>query len=192
MPVEVLPRVIQVKARSGPVSRPKGTCLAARSGRSAGQMYRHRVHRLRRIEAVAAGPGGKLSAVSDAELAPELLDLVLDGVRAEEEAPADLVVWQPERDELEEPRLGLDPRRAAQEIAEELPVPAPQLQVEDGGAVGDALERPRRLLAAHLEVDDRADPTGEETLQRPRCHRVGAADERNDRELRPVAVELEA
>src|SRR3954452_9234671 len=63
------------------------------------------------LEAVPAGPGGELDPVACADGAAELLDAVLDRVRAEMQLLSDLAVAQPACDERQHLCLQAEQRR---------------------------------------------------------------------------------
>src|SRR5712691_4630007 len=146
---------------------------------------------VRRVEAVPACPGGELDAVPRPEPVAQVLDVVLDRVGAQVQAPADLVVRQAAGNELDELNLRLAAWLVgAQDLAEKAPLAPLQVELEDGRASRRALDRPRRLRRRCGEVKEARQSQGEERLQLPGTQRLRAADEPGDRQPRSSPLEL--
>src|SRR5712692_1436884 len=157
---------------------------AARARQPAPALFGH-------VETVPPRPGRELRPVADAEVGAELLGVVLDGVGAQVQAAADLVVGEPEGDELEQAQLRLVPRPArAEDVLQEHPLAVPELEVQDGVAVRDAAERAADLLRPRPQVEQARHAGRRERAQIPGSDRVRAADERDDRKLRPLRAQL--
>lgn len=172
-------------APKGP-NRPFSTAETALFRRRSGR-------RVRAVEAAPAGPVGKLGAVAHTELASEPLDPVLHGVRAQVDAPRDLLVGEAASDQLEEAhaRIGaLLTRR--EDVTQRAGVAVDEVDVEDGLAPGEAAQHGKHLLGPCLEVEHALHVRPQERSERPRGERASAAHERRHGQVRSEASEVAA
>src|SRR4051812_27060235 len=115
---------------------------------------------------LAAGPGGKLDPVAGTNAPAQAVDAVLDGVVAEIELAADLVIGQPRRHEPQQAEVMngqlVGGALVGEQFLQRRGRSRRQLQMERALAAGDAAQHPQRLRRRELEIDEALDPGGEQ------------------------------